>query len=186
MHLVWGLLCFLYPSVSFLLQVWEVFSHSFFSVCFWLLFLFLPLLQSLICIDWQALCYSIGLLHCFHFFFFSFGFLSAVLIGWFPLFCLPLRYPLGTEFPKPTWRHKSAHLRFQPHCRMWAVCWCSPRTCRGGAKSSESVREKRILWRPRSLPSMLINKGTSLLWWAYLHFIYIFSLGFYIVPSSGI
>ena len=68
------------------------FQPQFFSVCFWLLFLFLLLLQSPICIDWQALHYSIGLLYCF---FKKFGFLSAVLNGWFPLFYLPLRYPIG-------------------------------------------------------------------------------------------
>ena len=38
---------------------------------------------------WQALYYPIDLLYCFHFFhFFYIGFLSAVLIGWFTLFCL--------------------------------------------------------------------------------------------------
>ena len=37
---------------------------------------------------WQDLYYPIGLLYCFHFFFFQFDFLSAVLIGWFPLFFL--------------------------------------------------------------------------------------------------
>ena len=148
------------------------FQPQFFSVCFWLLFLFLLLLQSPICIDWQALHYSIGLLYCF---FKKFGFLSAVLNGWFPLFYLPLRYPIGAVSKADKWRHKSAYLRFQSRCRMWAACWCFPQTCRGGTKSSESVQEKRLLRRPPSLPSMLINKGASLLWWAYLHFIYVFS-----------
>ena len=168
--------------------MWEVFSHSFFfSVCFWLLFLFLPLLQSPICIDWQALYYSIGLLHCFHLFIYFFI--------WFSVCCSDWVISIILSSTQISHRHWVS----QADMKAWTCApeasaplphvgglRCSPRTCRGGATSSESVRGKRILRRPQSLPSMLINKGTSLLWWAYLHFIYIFSLGFYIVPSTGI
>ena len=76
-YLFWNLLCFLYLDIYRLLQVWEDFSHNFFKYVFSPLFL---LLSSLLCVDWHALLYPVGLLYCFNFFF-SFGFLSAVLIG---------------------------------------------------------------------------------------------------------
>ena len=96
--LIWNTLCFLYLNICFLLWVWEVSSHNF------LKYIvnppFLPLLVSLSCVDWQTLYYPVGVLHYFHFF--SFGFLSAVLISIFlssrSLLCSSLFFLLFTAF----------------------------------------------------------------------------------------
>ena len=61
--------------------MWISVSFRFGKFSFWFPFLFLLLLESLLCIDCPTLSYPIGLRCCSHFFF-PFVFLSAVLIGW--------------------------------------------------------------------------------------------------------
>lgn len=63
------------------------FQQQFFQIHFQDPFFFTLFLGPLFCIDWHALYYPISLWYCFQFFF-LFGFLSAVLIGWFPLLWL--------------------------------------------------------------------------------------------------
>ena len=95
-QLVWGPLCFLYLDIQFF-QIWKVFSHNLFK-CIFSAFLFLLLLESLLCIDWPALYYPIDLLYCFHVFFIWF---SVCCPDWVsPLFCLPshLFVPLHHSF----------------------------------------------------------------------------------------
>ena len=48
---------------------------------------FLLLLEFLLCVDWPALCYPIGLLYCFHVFHLVFCLLSS--LGYFHLLSLP-------------------------------------------------------------------------------------------------
>ena len=69
---LFGALC-----ASFILILFPLDLESFqpYFLHFQSLFLFLLLLESLLCADWPTLHYPIDLLHCFMFF--SFGFLSA-------------------------------------------------------------------------------------------------------------
>ena len=85
-HLVCDPLCFLYLVICFFLQVWEVFS------CNFLKYIFIPFLSLFsfwdpynVNVGTQMLSQKSGRLLSS---FFSFVFLSAILIGWFPLFYL--------------------------------------------------------------------------------------------------
>jgi len=76
---LFGALCASGNFISVPLDL-EIFQPSFLQTYFYSSFLFLLLMESLLCVDWPTLYYPIDLLYCFHIIF-SFGFLSAVLIG---------------------------------------------------------------------------------------------------------
>ena len=90
-HLIWDPPCFLYLDICFLLQVWGVFSHNFFKYIFSPLFSFFPFWNPCyLQIGTLQIIPQVGLLHCFHFFFFLIQ-LSSCCSGWIISIILPSR-----------------------------------------------------------------------------------------------